>query len=74
MDAVIEVLVDSLLSQGPFGVIIVGMGGWIWKQQQVVNRVQEQRVQDVFKLAEAAHTFSNALDRNTAMLKALMED
>lgn len=70
---------EALLSEGPLGVIIAGMGFWIWKQrhdglalQAQLNSVQERRVQDAMKLADAAHTFANALDRNTEALKAFV--
>jgi len=73
MDAIIEKLVESLLSQGLAGVIILGMGLWIWKLQQQLSAVQEKRVEDATKIVESIHDFANALDRNTEMLRMLKE-
>jgi hypothetical protein len=79
MDTALKALIDSLIQAGPLGVIILGMGCWIWKQrqaelalQQQLNSVQEKRVQDVMKLADAAHTFAGALERNTETLRAFV--
>ena len=52
--------------------IILGLSYWVWKQQQLLNAVQEKRVEDAMKLADAAHTFANALDRNTETLKSFV--
>lgn len=72
MDAALKSLFDALLSHGLPGVIIGGMSVWIWKTQQQLNQVQERRVEDAFKLAQAAQAFSSALDRNTETLKSLL--
>lgn len=73
MDAILKALTDALLSQGLPGVIIAGMGIWIWKLQQQLNSVQDKRVEDAFKLAGMAQTFSKALESNTATLKSMLE-
>lgn len=73
MDKALDAVVTGLASQGPFGIIILVMGWWIWKLQTQFNAVQEKRVADAFKLAEAAHTFAGAIERNTETLKSLLE-
>jgi hypothetical protein len=73
MVLVLKALVAALVSQGPLGVIIIGMALWIWNLQQQLSKVQEQRVQDAFRLASTAGACANALDRNTETLKALLE-
>jgi dihydrodipicolinate synthase/N-acetylneuraminate lyase len=74
MDAFLSQLAAALLSHGLPGVIIAGMAVWIWKIQDKLNAVQEKRVQDAMKIAEAAHTFAGALDRNTEAMRAFAED
>ncbi len=74
MDAVLKLLAEGLLSHGLPGVIILGLGLWLWKLQQQLNSVQEKRVQDAMKIAEAAHTFAGALDRNTEAMRTLSEE
>lgn len=74
MDIVIKAFAQALLSEGPLGVIIAGMAWWIWRQQNLLNAVQERRVEDALKIADAAHNFAGALDRNTEALKAFVED
>jgi hypothetical protein len=71
MDDLLKALTEVLLKEGVLGVIIVGLALWCWKLQQQLNMVQEKRVQDALKIADAAHTFAGALDRNTETLKAL---
>lgn len=72
MDVVIKALAEALLQEGPLGVIIAGMAWWIWRQQNLLNTVQERRVEDALKIANAAHNFAGALDRNTEALKAFV--
>lgn len=74
MDDLLKALTEALLKEGVLGVIIVGLTVWCWKLQQQLNTVQEKRVQDAMKIADAAHTFAGALDRNTETLKALAGD
>ncbi len=74
MDAIIQKLVASLLSQGPYGVIVIGLAYGYWKLQQKLSAVQEQRVMDAMKLADATHTLAHALDRNTETLKAFVTE
>jgi hypothetical protein len=81
MDTVLKALIDSLVREGPLGVIILGMGLWIWKQrreelarQQQLDSIQEKRVQDVMRLADVAHNLAGALDRNTETLRAFVEE
>ena len=73
MDPLIKMLLEPLVAQGLPGVIIVGLSWWAWKMQQRLDQVQERRVDDALKLAEAAHKFASALDRNTETLRALLE-
>jgi hypothetical protein len=74
VDNLINALTEVLLKEGVLGVIIVGLALWCWKLQQQLNVVQERRVYDALKIADAAHTFAGALDRNTETLKALAGD
>jgi hypothetical protein len=74
MDAVLKLLAEGVLSHGLPGVIIAGLGLWLWKLQDRYDAVQEKRVQDAMKIADAAHTFAGALDRNTEAMKALAEE
>ncbi len=73
MDPVIKMLLEPLVAQGLSGVIIIGMGYWIIGLQRRLDQVQERRVDDALKFANAAHSFSSALDRNTETLKGLLE-
>jgi hypothetical protein len=73
VDVVAKALVAQLFSHGLPGVIILGMAWWIWRLQNKLNDVQEQRVEDAFRLAKAANTIAGALDRNTQTLNALLE-
>ena len=73
MDALIKAVIAQLFSYGPLGVIILGMGWWIWTLQKKLYEVQEQRVADAFRLAKAANTIAGAIDRNTQTLNALLE-
>ncbi len=72
MDVILKAFAQALLSEGPLGVIIAGMAWWIWRQQNLLNTVQERRVEDALKIANAAHNFAGALDRNTEALKAFV--
>lgn len=75
MMELVETLMGAALGETPLErVMLVGMSLWIWSQQRQLFRVQEKRVESAMKLADAAHTFSGALDRNTATLRALMEE
>lgn len=74
MVLVLKALITALVAQGPLGVIIIGMAWWIWRQQQQLDRVQEQRVHDAFRLAATAGACANALDRNTDTFKGLLEE
>lgn len=74
MDTIFKALAQALLSEGPLGVIIAGMAWWIWRQQNLLNMVQERRVEDALKIANAAHNFAGALDRNTEALKAFVPE
>lgn len=69
-----KAILDALLSQGPLGVVIAGMALWIWRLQGQLLQVQEQRVKDAFRIADTAHAFSVAVERNTETLKGLLED
>ncbi len=73
MDALAKAVAAQLFSYGLPGVIILAMGWWIWHLQKKLNEVQEQRVADAFRLAQAANTIAGALDRNTQTLNALLE-
>lgn len=72
MDAILQKLVDSLLSAGPVGAILMGLAYGYWKLQQKLSAVQEQRVADAMKLADATHTLAHALDRNTETLRSFV--
>lgn len=74
MEIVIKAFAQALLSEGPLGVIVAGMAWWIWRQQNLLNAVQERRVDDAMKIADAVHSFANALDRNTEALEAFVEE
>lgn len=74
MSTVVKALADALLSQGPLGVVIAGMAWWIWRLQGQLMQTQERRVKDAFRIADSAHAYANALERNTEMLKTLLED
>lgn len=74
MDDLLQKLVEALLSHGILGVIIAGLSWWVWKIQERLDAVQEKRVQDAMKIADAAHTFAGALDRNTETLRSLAEE
>lgn len=74
MEEALATLIQGLLKEGTLGVIILGLVYWLWKKDERLNTVQEQRVKDALKIADAAHTFSNALDRNTDTLRAFTED
>jgi len=74
VDILLKTFAEALVAQGLPGVIIAGMGWWLWKQQQLLNTVQDRRVEDARKLAEAVHTLSSALDRNTETLRGLLEN
>ena len=71
---IIHQLFDALLGDMPIERVIIGaMGLWIGWLQLQLNRVQEKRVEGAMKIAEAAHTFANALERNTETLRTLGE-
>ena len=75
MDAILQKLVETMLSEGAMGVIVIGLTFGYWKLQQQLNVVQQQRVDDAMRLADATNTMANALDRNTDTLKSfVMED
>ena len=74
MDALFQKLADSLLSEGVMGVIVVGLSYGCWKLQQKLSEVQDQRVKDVLKLADATHALASALDRNTETLRAFVSE
>lgn len=54
--------------------MIAGMAWWIWRLQGQLMQTQEQRVKDAFRIADISHAYANALERNTDMLKTLLED
>lgn len=72
MDDILQKLVDTMLSEGSMGVIVVVLAYGYWKLQQKLSAVQEQRVADAMKLADATHTLAGALDRNTDTLKTFV--
>lgn len=72
MDEILQKLADSMLSGGPMGGIVMGLAYGYWKLQQKLSAVQEQRVADAMKLADATNTMANALDRNTDTLKSFV--
>ncbi len=72
MDNILQKLVDTMLSEGAMGVIVIGLAFGYWKLQQQLNAVQQQRVADAMKLADATHTMAGALDRNTETLKSFV--
>ena len=72
MDAILKKLVDTMLSEGAMGVIVVALAYGCWKLQQKLSAVQEQRVADAMKLADATHAIAGALDRNTETLKSFV--
>lgn len=74
MDEILQKLADSLLSEGPMGGIVIGLAFACWKLQQRNDDVQEKRVEDAMKLANATNAMANALDRNTDTLRAFAED
>ena len=75
MEELAKTLLEAALGDTPLErVMLVGMALWIWTQQRQLFRVQEKRVESAMKLADAAHTFAGALDRNTATLNTLMEE
>ncbi len=69
----VKLLAEALLQQGLAGVIIIGMAVWIYKLTTKLNEVQEQRVTDAFRLANATNAVASALERNTETLNALLE-
>ena len=73
MDAVVKALQGVLLSYGLPGVVILALGVWVWKLQTLLNEVQEQRVKDVFRMAQMTNACARALERNTTIMKALLE-
>lgn len=70
----LEKLVEALVSEGAMGVIVAGLAYAYWKLQQRHDAVQEKRVEDAMKLADATNAMANALDRNTETLRAFAED
>lgn len=74
MDAILEKLVETMLSAGPMGGIVMGLAYGYWKLQQKLSAVQEQRVADAMKLANATNTMAYALDRNTDTLKSFIPE
>ena len=62
-------LVSSLLSTGPLGVIIVGMGYWIIRLQRKLDEVQEKRVENALQFASVANELGAAVERNTEVLR-----
>lgn len=70
---IVKALFAALLSLGPLGVVVAGMSVLVWRLHEQLSRVQEQRVKDAFRIAETANSVSNALERNTETLKALLE-
>ena len=73
MLALLEKAAGILLSLGLPGVIILGQAWWIWKLHGQVAAVQEKRVQDAYRLAEAASSAAQVLERNTEVLNALIQ-
>ena len=73
---ILEKIIEATLSDMPIErVIIAALLLWLFWQQRYSNRIQSKRVDDAMKLAEAAHTFSAALNRNTDALQAfVLED
>ena len=67
-------ILDALLGDTPVErVMIAGLAFWVaWLQWQLA-RVQEKRVEGAMRIANAAHTFANALERNTETLRMLGE-
>lgn len=74
MDAILQKLLDTLVSSGPMGVIVIALGYAYWHLQKRHDVVQEKRVEDAMKLANAYHAVASALDRNTETLRAFAED
>ena len=74
MFSVFEQAAKILLAQGLPGAVILGQAWWIWRLQGQIISVQEKRVQDAYRLAEAATTAAQALERNTETLNALMQN
>lgn len=76
MDMLQQLLDAALGTDTPIErVIIVGMSFWMLWRERHVNKIQEKRVEGAMKIADAAHTFSNALDRNTDALRTfILED
>lgn len=72
MDNILQKLVDTMLSEGAMGVIVVALAYGYWKLQQQLNAVQQQRVADAMKLADATYAMAGALDRNTETLKSFV--
>ena len=73
MNEAFQAVVESLVSHGPLGGIVVLLCLWIWKLQRRLDSVQEKRVADAFKIVNQVHTFATALERNTETLKAFVE-
>jgi hypothetical protein len=74
MVVILKALITALVAQGPLGVIIIGLAWWIWRQQKQIDRVQEQRVLDAFRLADTAGACASALDRNTDTFKTFLKE
>lgn len=70
----LEKLLDTMLSEGAMGGIVVGLAYAYWKLQKRHDAVQEKRVEDAMKLANATNAMANALERNTDTLRAFAED
>lgn len=62
-------LISSLLSTGPLGVVIVGMGYWIIRLQRKLDEVQEKRVENALQFASVANELGAAVERNTEFLR-----
>lgn len=74
MGAAEKALVDVMLAQGPLGVVVLGLGYWVWRLQAQLSAIQERRVQDAFRISDIANACAVALERNTDTLRAFLKD
>jgi len=70
-----QAVLDTLTHMGLPGLVILGMGWWIDRQDKrivalttQVNELQQKRVEDAQKMAGEALELSDALNRQTELL------
>jgi hypothetical protein len=75
-----DTAIEILTSMGLPGVVILAMGWWIFRQdgrisalQTRLDSLQELRVQDAQRIAAGVASLSEALERQSAKLDAVME-